>query len=136
MVELNAKQNQNYQKKEPSNDNPIEKKIPLLFLLVLIISIVGYFSSYIHWVEYTFAHIGGLSIVGLAGCCAGVIAKKKGYGYWKAFLIAFFLPIILGFIAGFLFQPIACGGSVSLAVAVLIVIIYSLVIPREVKKLI
>ena len=134
MVELKAAENQNTTQKEPYNVNQIERRILVLCLLVLIISITGFLASDNQWIDYIFAHLGGVSIVGLLGCCAGVIARKKGYGYWNAFLLGSFLPIILGFIAVLLFQPTSCGGSVSLAVAVLIVIIFSLLKPRVVIK--
>jgi lipopolysaccharide export LptBFGC system permease protein LptF len=134
MVKLKSEEKQIVPKKEPSNAIPIERRIPLFFLVMLIICTVSYFSLDTHWVENIFAHLGGLSIMGLLGCSAGTIAKKKGYGYWKAVLLVLFLPIILGIIAVSLFRPISCGGSISLAVAVLIVIIYSLVKHVDVNK--
>ena len=51
--------------------------------------IVEYFIWDSQWWDYTFAHWGGLGIVGLFGCCAGYVAWKKGYGFWKAFLLEF-----------------------------------------------
>lgn len=130
MDESNASQRRN-KKTEPKNGNPIEIKVALLFLLVLIISIVFYFSSDIHWLEITFAHLGAFGIVGLLGCCSGLIAMKKGYGYWKAFLIGIFFPIIFGFGAVLLLQLGSCGGSVSLAVAILILVTYSMLRGRH-----
>lgn len=124
---------QNFPRIDTNGGNLREIKLLLLFLLLLIIGIVGYFISDSHWLNYTFAHGGGLGIVGILGCCAGIVAMKKGYNFWKTFLLGFVLPIILGFIAAFITQPIACGGTVSLVVAVLILIIYSLVQPRIVK---
>jgi hypothetical protein len=109
--------------------------MPLIFLLLLIVSIIGYFFSKNHWIEFTFAHLGGLFILGIIGYWSGIIAMKKGYDYWKAFLMGFFLPIIFGLMAVFLSTSISCGGSISLAVAVLIVLIYSLVKPRAVNEL-
>ena len=112
--------------KEQSSDSLRKRKLPLLFLLLLIISILLYFSTDIHWVEITFAHLGAIGIIGLLSCGAGLIAMKKGYGYWKAFLIGIFAPVILGFGAVLLIQPGSCGGSVSLAVAILTLVTYSL----------
>ena len=127
MVELKAGEKQDVPQKESGTGIRMEKRILLIFLATLIICTVCYLSIDEQWVEYVFAHLGGLSIIGLFGCFAGAISKKKGYDYWKAFLIVFFLPMIIGTIAVFLFRPIPCGGSVSLAVAILLVIIYSLV---------
>ena len=81
MVELKAKEKQNAHQKESSNVIRIEKRILLLLLIMLIICTVSYFSIEEHWIEYVFAHLGGLSIIGLFGCCAGSISRKKGYGY-------------------------------------------------------
>jgi hypothetical protein len=121
--------------KEPSNDNLLKRNIPLIFLVLLIVSIIGYFSSDSNWLEFTFAHLGGLFIVGFMGHCSGIIAMKKGYNYWKAFSMGFFLPIGIGFTPVFLFKSISCGGSISLAVALLIVLSYLVVKRRVVNKL-
>jgi heme/copper-type cytochrome/quinol oxidase subunit 4 len=136
MIELKKEKNQNIPRKDQNSGSFTERKILLLFLLVLITSIAGYFATNSEWLNYTFAHLGGSAIVGLLGCCAGIVAMKKGYGFWKAFLIGFFLPIILGFVAVFLIQPMSCGGTVSLAAAVFILIIYSFVKRRMVTSLI
>ena len=127
MVELKGEEKQNLPQKESSKGIRIKKRIRLLFLTIFILGTVGYFSVDEHWIEYVFAHLGGLSIIGLFGCFAGAISTKKGYGYWKAFLIVFILPIIIGTIVVIIFRPISCGGSISLAVAILIVAIYSFV---------
>ena len=132
MVELIPEEKQKFPQIDTKGGSFGEIKLLVLFLLLLIISIIGYFISDNQWLDYTFAHMGGLCIVGLLGCCAGFIARKKGYGFWKAFLLGFSLPIFLGFIAAFITQPIACGGTVSLAVALLILIIYSFVKRRMV----
>ena len=75
MDESNVSQRRN-KKTESKNGKPI--KIALLFLLVLIISVVFYFSSDIRWLEITFAHLGAFGIVGLLGCCSGLIANEEG----------------------------------------------------------
>jgi hypothetical protein len=127
MVELETEEKQNSPQIESSNDIRIGKRILLISIATLIICSVGYFSIDGHWVEYVFAHLGGLSIIGLFGCCAGAISNKKGYGYWMAFILVMFLPLFIGTLAVLLFKPVSCGGSLSLAVAILIVTIYSIV---------
>ncbi len=117
---------------DPGNGEPKVSKMPVFFLVLLIISIVGYFSLEDHWMEYVFAHSGGLSIVGLFACLAGTIARKKGYGYRKAFYLAFLLPIIVGVLVVFLSPSVACGGSISLGIALITVVLYSLVRQRDV----
>ena len=76
--------------------------------------------------------------MGFYGCLTGAIAKKKGYNYWRAFQIGFFLPIILGGISAFLFVPeserglpLTCGGWVSLAAGIVVVISYSFIKKRD-----
>ena len=105
----------------------LETRIFLIFSVVLVIGIIGYFSFHNTLSEYIFAHVGGLGILGLFAGLSGIIAKKKSRNYWKTFMLSFFLSIILGIIAVvlvFLSQGIMyCGGSVSLAVAVIILII-------------
>jgi len=125
MVTIKTEEKQYDQNKEPGGGITLESRIILLFLGLLIIGVIGYFSLGKFWIDSIFAHVGGLGIIGLLGGLAGIIAKKKGYDYWKAFLLVFILPIILGFIAVLLVQPMSCGGSVSLAVALIMVIIYS-----------
>jgi len=124
MIELETQEKQDIHQNEPNNIIRIRKRILLLFFVTLIISTISYFSLDKHWLEYIFAHLGGLSIIGLLGCFAGALSEKKGYGYWKAFFLALFLPIFLGTIAVFPFRPISCGGSVSIIVAIIIVTIY------------
>ncbi len=105
----------------------LETKIILIFSVVLVIGIFGYFSFYNILSDYIFAHVGGLGILGLFAGLSGIIAKKKSCKYRKTFMLSFFLSVILGIIAVvlvFLSQGIMyCGGSVSLAVALLILII-------------
>jgi len=134
MIKSNPEEKQNFLKIDMKGGNFREINLLVLFLLLLIFSIIGYFTFDSQWLDYTFAHGGGLGIVGLLGCCAGLVARKKGYSFWKAFLLGFSLPIILGFIAAFIMQPLACGGTVSLAAAVLILIIYSFVKRRMVLR--
>lgn len=103
--------------------------LPLFFLGLLIISVIAYFTLRNLWIHFIFAHLGGFSIVGLFACLAGTIARKKNYSYRNAFLAGLILPIIAGFIGVLILFPpdptLACGGSATLIVALLIVVIYS-----------
>lgn len=110
-----------------------------LFLGLLIIGAVGYFTLRGHWSFYGFSHAGAIGVLGLFGVAAGTIARAKGRGYNLAFLLGFVLPIVLGVAAVFAVRiaggegtPFYCGGSVSLAVAILIIIGYSVLRKRHV----
>ena len=123
---------QNVQKRGSCNNIPLENKVQLFFLGLLSVSFIGYFAFRTLWIGFIFGHIAALSIMGFYGCLAGTIAKKKGYSYGRAFQIGFFLPIILGGISAFLFVPsgerslpLTCGGWVSLAAGIIVVIFYS-----------
>ena len=141
MTELKTEKKQNVQKRGPSNNIPLESRIQLLFLGLLSVSFVGYFALREHWIGFIFGHTAALSIMGFYGCLAGAIAKKKGYSYGRAFQIGFFLPIILGGISAFLFVPsgerslpLTCGGWVSLAAGIVVVISYFFVKKRDTTK--
>jgi hypothetical protein len=115
--------------REAGNDISAESKLQLLFLGVLSISFVGYFALRELWIGVVMGHTAALSIMGFYGCLAGAIAKKKGRSYRRAFQIGFFLPIILGGISAFLLAPleegiVACGGWISLATGIVVVISY------------
>jgi hypothetical protein len=115
-----------------------ERRLPLLFLGLLIISVIGYLTIRNLWVGFMFAHLGGFSIMGLFACLAGIIARKKNYSYRKAFLLGLFLPIILGLVGVLVIFPpnpeLACGGSASLGTALLVVVFYSALKKKEVIK--
>ena len=134
MVVLKTEEKQNIQNKKPGNGITLESRILLLFLGLLIIGVIGYFTLHNIGIHTVFAHIGGLGIIGLLGGLTGIIAMKKGYGYWKAFLLGLILPVLVGVIAVLLTQTFSCGGSPSLGVALLIVIIYSLIKRRSINK--
>ncbi len=134
MDELKTDGKQNVQKRKLSNKIPLESKIQLLFLGLLSISFIGYFALQKLWIGFIFAHTAALSIMGFYGCLTGAIANKKGYSYIRAFQIGFFLPIILGGISAFFLvpsgerdSPLTCGGWVSLAAGIVIVISYSII---------
>ena len=107
------------------------KKIFIFSVVTLIFGLIGYLIFWNHWLKYIFVHIGALGILGFFACFAGSIAKRKGLNYRKAVLYGFFHPIVLGIIADYLVDPpranglpSSCGGIVSLAVALIVVIIY------------
>ena len=75
MVGSNVDKSQK-KKKEPNVDHLIKLNVPLIFLMLLIVSIVGYFSTDNHWVEFIFAHLSGLFIIGLMVYSSGFIAMK------------------------------------------------------------
>ncbi len=111
--------------------NSSASNIQLVFLGLLSVSFIGYFAFREQWIGFIFAHIAALSIMGFYGCLTGLLAKRKGRNYWKAFRIGFFIPIILGVIAGFLLGPeegsnlpLTCGGWISLAAGIIIIIPY------------
>jgi hypothetical protein len=141
MSELKAEEKQNVPKREPVNNISPESKVHLFFLGLLSISFVGYFALRKLWIGFIFGHTAALSIMGFYGCLAGAIAKKKGYSYGRAFLIGFFVPIILGAISAFLFVPeserglpLTCGGWVALAAGIVVVSSYLLVKKRITNK--
>jgi hypothetical protein len=110
-----------------------DSRMLLLSYALLVIGGVGYFTLRGHWSFYLFAHLGALGVIGLLATAAAAIAGRRGHDKGKAWLLAFLLPIITGLIAvaGFRFLGRAgifyCGGSVSLAVAVLAIISYAIV---------
>jgi len=101
----------------------------LLFLGLLVLGFAGYAVFASLWIRYIFAHIGGLGIIGLFGCWAGTIAKKKGHNYWKAFFVGLMAPSILGIISVGVVYALGghgCGGIVSLFIAIVVILFYSL----------
>jgi hypothetical protein len=134
MTELTTEEPHNVSKREAGNNVSPECKLQLLFLGVLSISFIGYFALRGLWMGVIMGHTAGLSIMGFYGCLAGAIANKKGYNYARAFQMGFFLPIILGGISAFVLAPFApqeegglpvtCGGWVSLAAGIVVVIVY------------
>lgn len=114
------------------------KKIFLFSLITLISGSIGYFAFWDHWIRYIFAHFAALGVIGFFSCLAGIIAARKGFSYKKAVFSGLFFPIILGIIAGYLLDPVgsaripsSCGGTVSLGVALIVVIIYIAIKARK-----
>ena len=109
------------------------QKWTLLFSFsLLIVGSAGYFSvPRDFWMFYVFAHLGALGVIGLLASSAGALARKKRRGYWRAFSLVTVLSIISGIVAVLILllgeeAHLYCGGSVSLAFAILIIIFYSL----------
>jgi hypothetical protein len=127
MTEVKVEERQEFQKNEPRNWFTRERKVLFIFPGLLIISIIVYFTFDNLWTDFIFGHLGGLGIVGILGGFTAIIASRKGYSYWNVFLFGFIYPIIFGVFFAFVIYPLSCGGSVSIAVALLIVIFYSLV---------
>ena len=86
------------------------------------------------WARFALHHVGALGASSLLACAAAVIARKKGHRFWRAFSSALLIPALLGVLAAYLvppgadeIRPAACGGSVSLSVALLFILVWALV---------
>ena len=140
MSESKAEDTQNVPKNEPNHPMPLESKVQLFFFGLLNFSFIGYFALRQSWIGFIFAHMAALGIMGFYGCLAGTIAKNKGYRYSRAFQLGFFLPIIFGAISAFLWVPageghlpLTCGGWVSLAAGIVVVIAFAVVKKRDIS---
>lgn len=108
-------------------------------LIILIIGCIGYFSLPRGLLTfYIFAHLGALGLLGLIGGATGILARKKGRSFSTAFILGSLLPIAAGIIAVVIVVisagQITCGGSVSFAVAVLVVVLYTLISKKRSRK--
>jgi hypothetical protein len=123
----------------------MRSKILLISTIAFIFGLIGYFAFFNQWIRYIFAHVGALGIISFFAWLAGNIAAKKGLNVKRAVLLGFFPPVILGIIAVYIVGPpkegvipSSCGGIVSLAVALTIVIIYlarkSLIIHGKIQR--
>ena len=109
------------------------KRIRLLSLALLVAGFgCGYAVGH-NVFGYVLFHLGGLGSLGLLASGVGCIARKKGYGYWRVFLFAFSSSVLLGTAGAFLVPPVgaegrpaACGGSVSLLVAVVFIVVWAI----------
>lgn len=103
----------------------LERRILLLAIGVIILGFIGYVFSGHSWVGYVFSHAGGLGILSLFGSLSGHLARKKGYGYWPAYFWGFAFPAAIGIISVVVVHSLGgggCGGIVSLAAGIVIVI--------------
>lgn len=101
----------------------------VLSLGLFVVGLAGYAVFAGLGIRYVFAHVGGLGILGLLGCWAASIARKKGYAYPPALFLGFVLPVALGVISvGVVYASggRGCGGIVSLFVAAVVILFYSL----------
>jgi hypothetical protein len=97
--------------------------------------VIGFAGGYVlreGWLSFVLYHLGGLGAVGLLACASAAIARSKGYGYWRAWLVALLLSVLLGLIAAYLVptrdqgtRPAACGGSVSLGTGLIAIAVSS-----------
>lgn len=104
-------------------------KILILSLILLVLGICGYVLVNNSLLKYIFAHVGGLGIISILSCLVGFTATRKGYSYWKAFAICLISSIMSGVVAAGIVNGMGgrgCGGSVSLATALIIILFYSL----------
>jgi len=104
-----------------------EYRVASIALALALIGFAGGYALADTPLGFTLFHLGGLGVLGLLASAAGAIAKKKGFSYWPAFLYDLSPAIVLGVIFAFLAspsgaegRPAACGGSVSLVVALAI----------------
>ena len=107
-----------------------------LFWVSLGLLIIGFACGYAlrgTSMSFVLYHLGGLGALGLLACGSGAIAEKKGYSHWRGFIIALSLSVLLGVIAAYVIppagqesRPAACGGSVSLVVALIAIAFWSL----------
>lgn len=113
---------------QSGNETPLERRLLMVALGLLIVGLIGYFAvPRGPLVFYVFAHVGALGLMMLIGAGVGVLARKKGRVYLTGFLLASALPIAAGLIAvAIVAPPVYCGGSVSLAAAVLVLLGYLL----------
>lgn len=101
-------------------------------LALLVIGFAGGYTLKDPKISFILYHIGGFGALGLLACIAGLFSSKKGYGFWLALSITLSISILLGMIAAYLVtptgdgdRPAACGGSVSLAVALVFIIVWA-----------
>ena len=114
------------------------RKMTLLSLALLIVGFAGGYVVKNPVVSFVLYHVGGLGAVGLLASVVGTVARKKGYRQVRAFVIALFVSVLLGVIAAYLVppsggegRPAACGGSVSLGVAIVFIMAWAFVRRRD-----
>jgi len=127
MAESAADRKRSVPEEGPSGGVGAAGRVLLLCVGLLVVGVAGYFAFRGLWVRYVFAHVGGLAIIGLLGCWAGVVAGKKGHGFWRGFLLAFVPPVVIGAVATLMVHLLGgrgCGAVVSLPLAIAVVVFY------------
>lgn len=107
-----------------------ERRIILLAIVAITLGSLGFLISGRSPEGYLFAHVGGLGILSLFGSLSGYLARKKGYRFGKAYFWGFVFPAIAGIVAVGIIHLAGgggCGGIVSLAVALAVVIVYAVI---------
>jgi hypothetical protein len=105
-----------------------------VFLLSLALAAVGFGAGYsigYSTLGYVLMHIGGVGSLGVLASSAGHVALRKGYRYWPAYILSLSSSVLLGTIGAYLVspepghsRPAACGGSLSLVVALVFLAIW------------
>jgi hypothetical protein len=108
-----------------------------ILLISLGLMIIGFIVGYAlpdGWMSFALYHVGGLGATSFLASVTAAIASKKGHRYWRAFSLALFLPVLLGIIVAYLVpppmngdRPAVCGGSVSLVVALIFIVVWAFV---------
>jgi len=113
---------------------PGQTAVFLIAVGAVIVGIIGLFTFRGSLVGYLMAHFGAAGLTGVLAYLTALIARRKGYQFWRCFLIALFLPLALGvaaalgvFYIAHIGRSVACGGSVSLGLSILIILGYFLV---------
>ena len=111
-------------------------KAKWVYLLALALMAIGYGFGYALGytaLGYGLMHVGGLGSLGLLACGVGHMAQKKGYRYWPAFIFALSSSILIGTVGAYLVPPVgyegrpaACGGSLSLVIALIFLVVWAL----------
>lgn len=108
----------------------------ILLIICIVLLLLGFITGYtVKSESYSLImyHVGGLGAVGILSCIAGAIARKKGYGFVRPFMLSLLLSFVIGLISAFYIpgaqnesSSIACGGSVSLGIGLLFIVIWLL----------
>jgi hypothetical protein len=125
----------NESKTESKINISLRRRMFLFAIVAIILGFSGFLISGHGLAGYVFAHAGGLGILGLFGSLSGHLARKKGYGYWPAYFWGFAFPAIIGIISVVVVHSLGgggCGGIVSLAAGIVIVIFYYCLKNREI----
>ncbi len=107
-------------------------RMSIVSVVLVIVGFAGGYALADGRTGFVLYHIGGLGALGLLASAAGAIANKKGHGFRRAFLPALLSSALIGLIAAFAMpptaeglRPSACGGSVSLIVALIFIIFWA-----------